>query len=504
MGEAERRLPPPLPAKKKPKLIEDMVGEAPGEEIELTDADIAPAEDGEELFEIDVDTSDLSPDLIAGAEAREKKRLEAEPLREFLAGRGLNDEASLEIIAAYDPALLKDEAFSAEMSDVAAAFGVRFDRMGKAEREKLAVMYLGAKNGRIDKNRAEIAEALEGGIRDQLVGQAFADIGAIRTGLEQEKADPEKLKGNLREAMATLNALSKQLPFDKPENEAVWARIYEQFDGFRLARKTEAKAGTDAARAFSEIFEEFSGFIDDDIIAYRLARSPGASIEHVTQDTYGRSKEEVEAMKQANRQAVVEAMGRMTEEPGITPEMLEELHALNNRGVVPKKFSRLRDNPNEIVTFGKRIGLLGSDVRPQVDEMIDRANDLIDRNAVHGMTSLRYEVEAAKLHNDLLDMHPFGDRNGSTSMLFLELLMIRKGYEPSPERQKDYYKHLGNVLGYNPVAMAVVGYEQYKISRTPGYYEGPGMTEEKKQEYGKVMGLIERMKQRRQGFKKQG
>jgi hypothetical protein len=82
--------------------------------------------------------------------------------------------------------------------------------------------------------------------------------------------------------------------------------------------------------------------------------------------------------------------------------------------------------------------------------------------------------------------------------------MIRKGYEPSPERQKDYYKHLGNVLGYNPVAMAVVGYEQYKISRTPGYYEGPGMTEEKKQEYGKVMGLIERMKQRRQGFKKQG
>lgn len=497
MGEAERQLPPPLPEKKKPKLIEGMVDATADEAIELTDADIIPADEAEELFEIDVDTSELSPDQVASAERRERERKERQPLLDALAARGLKDEAALEVIAAYDPGLLKDEEFSKEMAEVAAEYGVRFEHMAQADREKLAVMYLGAKNGRIDKNKEEIADLLEGGIKEQLVGQAFADLDAVKAGIEAAKADPERLKGSLRETMATLNALAKRLPFSEAGNEAIWTDIYNRFNEMRLTKKAEAKGGTEAAKAFSDIFEEFSGFIEDDIVAYRLAHSPGASIEHVTQDTYGRSREEMEGIKRRNREAVVEAMGRMKEEPGVRVEMLEELHALNNKGIVPKSYSKLRENADQIVTFGKRLGLLGADVRPQIEAMVDRANDLIDRDVVHGVSSLRFEVEAAQLHNEMLDMHPFGDRNGSTSLLFLELMMTRKGYEPSPERQTDYYRHLGKVLDYNPVAMAVVGYEQYKISKVPGFYEGPGMTEEKKAEYGKAMALIERIKKRR-------
>ncbi len=501
MGDAERRLtPPPLPKREKPKLIQGMVDES-ADEIELTDADIVPVEEAEEIFEIDVDESELTEQEVAAAERREKERKERQPLLDALAARGLKDEAALELIAAYDPGLLKDEGFAKELGDVAAEFGVRFDRMAQADREKLAVMYLGARNGRIDANKQEMAEVLEGGIRDQLVGQAFSDLDAVKTGLEQEKADPEKLKSGLRETMATLNALSKRLPFGEKGNEAVWQDIYNRFNELRLTKKSESKADTEAAKAFREIFEEFSDFIEDEIVAYRLAHSPGASIEHVTQDTYGRTKEEMETVKRQNRQAVVEAMGRMREEPGVRIEMLEELHALNNKGIVPKSYSKLRENPDQVVTFGKRLGLLGDDVRPQVEAMIDRANDLMDRDVVHGVSSLRYEIEAAQLHNELLDMHPFGDRNGSTSLLFLELMMTRKGYEPSPERQTDYYRHLAKVLDYNPVAMAVVGYEQYKIGKVPGFYEGPGMTAENKARYGKTMELMERVRQRRAGKK---
>lgn len=488
MPEAERQpQPPPLP-KRKPKVIDELV--------ELTDEDIIPVEEAEELFEIDVDLSELSPDQVAAAESREKERRERQPLLDALAQRGLTTGSALEVIAAYDPELLKDKEFSAELGAIADAYGVKLDRMGRADKEKLAVMYLGMKNGRVDAHKADIAEALEGGIKDQLVGQAFNDIDAIGAGLEQEAANPEKLKGDLREAMATLNALSKQLPWSNKENADIWQNIYNRFNNFKNVKKGSRAMGGDVEKAFSDIFEEFSDFIEDDVVTYRMSKSPGASIEHVTQETYGRTREEMEGLKRRNREAVVEAMKKMNEQHGVSMDMIEELHALNNKGVVPKQFSKMRDNPDAIVTFGKRLGILGDDVKPMVGEMLDRANLLIDQDTTKGVSKLRYEIEAAKLHNDLLDMHPFGDRNGSTSMLFLELMMSKKGYEPSKEREPSYYKHLTRVLGYNPVAVAVVGHEQYKISKTPGYYEGQGMTPERKQHYEKIMEMMAKFKRR--------
>src|SRR5687768_310586 len=346
MGEVERQLPPPLPKKRTPKLIEGMVGETPAgsdEVVDLSDEDLIPIEEAEELFEVDVDLSELSPDEIAVAERREKERKERQPLLDVLAQRGLKTESALEFIAAYDPELLKDKEFSAELGAIADAYGVKLDRMGQDEKEKLAVMYIGMKNGRIDANKADIAEALEGGIKEQLVGQAFRDIDAIGAGLEQEVANPEKLKGNLREAMATLNALSKQLPWSNKENADIWQNIYNRFNNFKNVKKGSRAIGGDVEKAFSDIFEEFSDFIEDDVVTYRMSKSPGASLEHVTQETYGRTREEMEGIKRRNREAVVDAIKKMSGGHDLTMDMIEELHALNNKGIVPKQFSKMRD-----------------------------------------------------------------------------------------------------------------------------------------------------------------
>lgn len=499
MGEHARNLPPPLPEKRKPKLIEGA-----GEELEeISGAELIEVDDaGDPIVEIDVDLTELdeaAPDTArdAGMEQREKQRRERQPLFDALAARGLKTEAALEVIAAFDPELVKDKEFAAEMQTLASNYGVRFDAMSSADREKLMVMYLGVKNGRVDSSKAEVAEALEGGIREQLTGQAFADIEAMKAGLAGEVPTPEKLKTNLREVMATLHALSKQLPWGKKENAEVWQKIYNEFNGIRLSKKGSRNHGAEIEGAFRETFEEFSDFIEDEVVAYRI-RHGGGSVEDVTREMYGRTKEEMEDIKRRNREAVVEAMGQMKEKSGVDIGMLEQLHALNNKGIVPKEFSKLREDPDAVSFFGKagRLGLLGPDVKPYVQEMLDRANNLIDRDVTGDMSKIRYEIEAAKLHNDLLDMHPFGDRNGSTSLLFLELMMTRKGYEPSPERQKDYYKHLSSVVGYNPIAVAVVGYEQYKISNVPGYYEGLAVDDAKKAEYEKILGYVAKLKQR--------
>lgn len=499
MRENARQVPPPLPEKRKPKLIEDA-----GEELMEVSADelIEVNENGDPVVEIDLDLTDVEdvPDTVrdAGMERREKERKERQPLLDALAARGLTTEAALEVIAAFDPERVNDKRLNEEMSEVARSFGVRFEAMSQADREKLMVMYLGARDGRIDASKADVAEALEGGVREQLVGQAFADIAELKRKLSTEVRTADQLKGGLRDVMATLHALSKQLPWSNKENEEVWKQIYNNFNDLRIAKRESGKQGAaEVEGAFREIFEEFSDFIEDEVVAYRM-RNGGGSIEDVTRMMYGRTPEEMEAIKVRNREAVTSAMKEMSQKPGVDADMLERLHALNNKGIVPKEFSKLREDEDSIAFFGKagRLGLLGADVKPYVQEMLDRANDLIDRDSIGQVSKTRFEIEAAKLHNDLLDMHPFGDRNGSTSLLFLELMMTRKGYEPSPERQKDYYKHLGNVLGYNPVAVAVVGYEQYKISNVPGYYEGLQASGEKKAQYDKILALVAKMKER--------
>jgi hypothetical protein len=446
---------------------------------ELTDADILES----------VEKGEGGPDRREAPESkREREKKERQPLLEALQAKGLDAQASLEIIAAYDPAMLEDEQFAGELDSIASAYGVKLEGVPAGDRDKLAVMLLGAKNSKLDSSRVNISEAMEKGIQEQLVGQAFRNIDSLHDGLEVEGGDPEKLKGELSEIMGTLNALSKQIPRDQEGSEATWRNIYNRFN-LLSSTKRSGQLKPEINKAFSEIFDQFSDFIEDDMVAHRMKSGNSQSIEHLTKELYGRSSEEMEQLKERNREAVAGEIKKMADAPTIEISMLEELHALNNKGIVPKEYSKMRDNPDQIVTFNKRLGLIADDIRPEMEKMLERANDLYDKSIIENTSKMRYEIEAAKLHNDLLDMHPFGDRNGSTSLLFLELMMAKKGFEPPKTREKDYYKNLANIVGYNPVAVAVVGHEQYKIANEPGYYGATSLPAEKKKIYDAVMNL---------------
>ncbi|MFC1702956.1 Fic family protein, partial [Patescibacteria group bacterium] len=251
-------------------------------------------------------------------------------------------------------------------------------------------------------------------------------------------------------------------------------------------------------QAFDGIFAEFGDFIEGDMVPFRIDKgirdaniegepdqgyemSSPASLEKAMHEMYGRSADEVREIKERNRKDVIETIKKMADEPYVTAEMLQELHQVNNKDIVPKEGSRFRTD--EMVGFGVRAGLLGKDVGPEMELLVERANDLIDREALKGVSKLRWEVEAASLHNDMLDIHPFQDRNGSTSLMFLELMMAKKGYEPQAEREESYYANLAKILGYNPAAIAVVGYEQAKIAHVPGFFEGDSLSKERKEKY---------------------
>jgi hypothetical protein len=85
----------------------------------------------------------------------------------------------------------------------------------------------------------------------------------------------------------------------------------------------------------------------------------------------------------------------------------------------------------------------------------------------------------AKLHNRLLDIHPFLDRNGSTCLLFVELLMAAHGgYIPPTDRIKNYNTNLSMILK-NSLAVAVVNYEHYKIEHQFGHYKSKSLKMDK-------------------------
>ncbi len=464
-------------------------GDPVGEE-ELSDADIIEAK----TF------SEGSPDLRETQESRrEREKTERQPLLDALRTRGLDAQASLEIIAAYDPAMLEDEEFSGELGFIASSYGVKLDGIPAADRNKLAVMYLGAKNSTIDSSKATIAEAMTKGIREQLVGQAFRNIDALKQGLELEGSDPEKIRGELAEIMGTLHSLSKQVQRSEKSNDdktdddraadKTWQDICSRFNELSSTRQSGVLK-PEINKAFGEIFDQFGDFIEDEMVTERLRQEKGGNIEKITAELYGRTVEERERIKERNRAAVAEAIKEMADAPLIDVAMIEQLHAINNKGIVPKKFSRMRDNPDQPVTFNKRLGLLAEDIEPEMEKMIERANDLYEKSIVENASKASYEIGAAQLHNDLLDMHPFGDRNGSTSLLFLELLMAKKGFEPPKTREKNYYRNLANIVGYNPAAMAVIGHEQYKIAHEFGHYGEDTMPDDKKKRYKMIMNLI--------------
>ena len=327
----------------------------------------------------------------------------------------------------------------------------------------------------------------------------------ISSETKNEKEQIENVKDRLRSVMADLHQLYKKADPVENTNAETYKQLNEKMDAV-LTLKSRADEIT--SQAFSEIFYEFSDFIDNafvlNYLEYFKKNKPGtSSVERVTQELYGRSTEEVEEIKAKNRVTVAEKLEELAQKPYITLEQIEELHAINNHGIVPKNFSRIRRKPGEDVIFGARVGLLPEDVIPALQTVIDRANNLFDKRAL-GMNKKHYEVAAAKIHNDILDIHPFLDRNGSTALLALELMMAREGYKPPREREKNYYKSLRKMLNNNLVAIGAVGYEQYSIKYKPGYFASEKILsdKEKKSCYDKIIEMLTEVRARKKEEKR--
>lgn len=349
--------------------------------------------------------------------------------------------------------------------------------------------------------KKETAEAGAEQIRIALLKKAYARLDDLETRVQMAaKESPERVREELESMMSEMAGLSRALPPERPE----WNELTK-----RYKRLLEVKKGssTEISRAFSETFDRFNDFIEDEFVAKAIRqisqKEGSANIAKVMEMVYGRTKEEVEAIKQKNRERTVELMDAMKEQPYISFEDIRKLHQSNNRGIVPKSYSRLREgateeHPEEQIGFGKRFGTFVEDLPEEIAAFEKRVEQLIDAALVKNMSDAQYEIAVAKLHNELLDIHPFGDRNGSTALLFIELMMARKGYEPPKKREPSYYKALGKALDYNPVAMSVVGYQQYKISYEFGYFEGEAV-KTKKDKYELAKSVIKKMHEKKSG-----
>jgi fido (protein-threonine AMPylation protein) len=278
----------------------------------------------------------------------------------------------------------------------------------------------------------------------------------------------EVIKDRLIEVMKNMHEISKL--FKLKEDEDIYNSVLTVYrDTLRIKRQ----APEEISQAFSEIFYEFSDLIDNEVVTsyidFVTKTESRVNFEKVTQVVYGRTDKELETIKKHNRENAARKIRDFAEQPYISQEMLLELHKTNNRSIVPNYISALRKEKQE-VTFGVRFGAFPEDVQKEIDDLILNTNNLIDQRAL-GLNKKLYEIEVAKLHNELLDIHPFIDRNGSTSLLFVELMMAREDYKPSEKREKNYYKTLTKALNNNGVAIGIIGYEHYKIKYQPGVHE---------------------------------
>lgn len=393
--------------------------------------------------------------------------------------RGLDPHAALELVASYDRKALNDES-AADLKAIAEDYGLDLESLDPAERRTLLTMYVSLDQTISKGGKAELARAMNELMHEKLVAQANGRLDDLQGGLNRAES-LEDLKTKLRETMRSMHALARQVSPEKEENMPAWLALYDRFKELQAMKR--AGKSPEFGQVFEEVFDEFGGFIEDEFVVNIIKKHDEADeayyIEDLMQQVYGRTEAESEALKRRNREAVVAEITRLKDDPEVTIEMLERLHELNNRGVVPKDYSKIRSG-NRGTTFGSRVGTLAEDVQTELGAVLTRAENLVAEEMVQGVSDVRYEIAAARIHNDFLDIHPFSDRNGSTALLLLEVLMSKKGYVPSEERSTSYYSNLLKILGNNPLAVAVVGYQHYKIAHQPGFYEGKTITEEKR------------------------
>ncbi len=394
----------------------------------------------------------------------ESDKAEREYFIEIIFDEDLSDETALTLVANSEP-----ETAMRSLPNLAESYGIDLTDIPQNKLLGLASLYSELNQTKQTKHQAEIKSALQSRLHEALAQNALQKIDELSANIEANLENDDLLKNLLRQTMETLGRLSKQIPQDS--NHELWNEMYDKYKNLINIKLTDAKSSA----IFSEIFQEFSDFIDNEFAIkaynYSLKNKLPYDVESVMQLTYGRSSQEMEEIKKNNRKTAVAKLHELQSKETLDLEDIIELHRANNRGITPSPFSKLRTG-NELETFGKRFGILPKDVAVEMEAWQTRVNDTIKRAKTEKWTNVRYEIAVAQLHNQILDIHPFLDRNGSTSLLFMELMMMRRGHIPSEKREKDYYKIIRRILGNNPVAIALVGYEMSLISYVPGYYKG--------------------------------
>lgn len=416
------------------------------------------------------------------SEQREREARDREALLAAISAEGVSPATALELVARHGES--SSEPNREEVQGVSEGYGIPFHRLSELEQRQLAIVYFGAKEGKTDQSKEETALTLDRALKEQLTRHAFRNLDELRDAVQRAES-PEVLRSRLRELMGSMGVMVKRLAPDEPENEELWLRI---FDRYKSIVSLKGEASKEFGAAFNDVFIEHQEFIENEFVARESQRLERAgrprSAEHLMQEIFGRTKEEIESVKVRNRVKVAEFMQEHKDKP-LTVELLEELHRINNDGIVPKKSSRLR-RTGEQISFGVRVGIIGGDVREEMEELVKRMNEARARRLPKGL----YELTVAKLHNDMLDIHPFPDRNGSTSLLLAEFMAQQTGYRPDKVRNPNFYEHLRQVMGYNTLAMAAIAEYMRKIVEEPGYYAKGKTVKGSEKHYEKYLGII--------------
>ncbi|MDD2786149.1 MAG: Fic family protein [Patescibacteria group bacterium] len=389
-------------------------------------------------------------------------------LAETLQDESLSPRTALDLLIHFEDEINVERISSLpELSEV---YGFDLNEIPEDRLLQLALTYSEANRTDDQKAAQELKSVFDRKLHEQLVESALDKIDILSKQLGQNLNDPETIKSSLRNILDRMGSLSKQIPISEPNNVDLWKKMYDSFKGLVDIKLTDART----SRIFSEIFQEYSNFIDDEFAMQAfhqfLAEDKGYDVEDAMQLTYGRTRVEIEEIKVQNRIQSVKEIKKLSAQDYLTVDDIIHLHRTNNKGITPQAFSRLR--VNEMEHFGLRVGTMPDDLAEEMNLWEQRVNLVIQQSQDEAWTDIRYQIAVAQLHNQLLDIHPFLDRNGSTSLLFMELMMARRNYDPQKERERDFYKTVRKALSNNPVAIGLVAYEMGLISYVPGYYKG--------------------------------
>jgi hypothetical protein len=425
-----------------------------------------------------------SAESPAARERHERDDRRREGFLRVVEDPSLQPQTALEILSRGDAPFEKD--LVEEMSAVTSSYGVAFETLDGKQREHLLLLYGNAKVAKRDASKRESAVAIEQALKTALVENAFRNIDTVFESVERAES-PESVRKQLRDLMGSMATLAKNVSPEQEENWPAWKEVFERHLQVLWLKDNVKK---DIEDVYRDVFEEYRDFIENELVMQESKRLENegkpASIEELTQQIFGMTKEEYEGIKEANRANVAAYIEKNADEPPST-ELIQDLYRINNDRIVPKSYAKMRQKGEE-VWFAKRVGVLSEDVQEEMEDLEARAR----LATVTKMTKARYETVVAKLHNDLLDIHPFQDRNGSTSVLFAEFMMAKRGYRPTDKREKGYYGRMRTIFGNNPVAVGIVGYGHYQIANTPGYYEKGKTTKGKERRYQKQVEALKR------------